>query len=143
MFRHSMPQQCSLVHIHICGCILFIDYFYIYIFIHVNLLSPSARGTTQHNPHMWTCAEQSVTVPECSNDLKGSGLCIIAFRHLLRSGRVLSAHPHMWLHCIYTRELALTKRTWYNTTQPTHVDMRRASQCQGVQTTSREVGFAL
>ena len=40
----------------------------------------------------------------------------------------LGTHPHMWLHCVYTRELALTKRTLYNTTQPTHVDMRRASQ---------------
>ena len=39
----------------------------------------------------------------------------------------LGTHPHMWLHCIYTRELALTKRTRYNTTQPTHMDMRRAS----------------
>ena len=26
---------------------------------------------------------------------------------------------HMWLHCIYTHELALTKRKRYNTTQPT------------------------
>ena len=25
----------------------------------------------------------------------------------------------MWLHCVYTRELALTKRTRYNTTKPT------------------------
>ena len=33
---------------HICGCIVFIN---------VNLLSPSARGTTQHNQHTWTCAE--------------------------------------------------------------------------------------
>ena len=38
MFQRSTPHQCSLVHIHICGCI---------VFIHVNLLSPSARGTTQ------------------------------------------------------------------------------------------------
>ena len=38
-----------------------------------------------------TCGHaQSVTGPECSNDLKGSGLCIIAFRHLLRSARVLN-----------------------------------------------------
>ena len=49
MFRRSTPHQCSLVHIHICGCI---------VFIHVNLLSPSTRGTTQHNQHMWTCAER-------------------------------------------------------------------------------------
>ena len=34
----------------------------------------------------------------------------------------LGTHPPVWLRCIYTRELALT-----NTTQPTHVDMRRAS----------------
>ena len=33
----------------ICGCI---------VFIHVYLLSPSARFTTQHNQHMWTCAER-------------------------------------------------------------------------------------
>ena len=26
--------------------------------IHVNLLSPSARGTRQHNQHMRTCAER-------------------------------------------------------------------------------------
>ena len=49
MFRRFMPHQCSLVHIRICDCILF---------IHVNLLSPSARGTAQHNQHMWTCAER-------------------------------------------------------------------------------------
>ena len=49
MFRRSTPHQCSLVHIHTCGCIAF---------IHVLLLSPSARGTTQHNQHMWTCAER-------------------------------------------------------------------------------------
>ena len=55
----------------------------------------------------------------------------------------LGTHPHMWLHCIYTRKLALTKRTRYNTTQPTHADMRRASLGQSAQTTSREVGFAL
>ena len=36
-------------------------------------------------------------------------------------------HLHMWLHCNYTRKLALTKRTRFNITQPTHVDMRRAS----------------
>ena len=48
MFRCSTPLQCSLVHIHICGCI---------VFIHMYLLSPSAHGTTQHNQHMWTCAE--------------------------------------------------------------------------------------
>ena len=41
----------------------------------------------------------------------------------------LGTHPHMWLHCIYTRELALTNHTRYNTTQPTHVDMRRAPEC--------------
>ena len=28
----------------------------------------------------------------------------------------LGTHPHMWLHCIYTCELALTKSTRYNTT---------------------------
>ena len=39
----------------------------------------------------------------------------------------LGTLPHMWLHCIDTRELALIKRTRHNTTQPTHVDMRRAS----------------
>ena len=39
----------------------------------------------------------------------------------------LGTHPRVWLHRTYTRELALTKRTWYNTTQPTHVDIRRAS----------------
>ena len=33
----------------------------------------------------------------------------------------LGTHPHVWLHCIYTRELALTKRTRYNTSQPAHV----------------------
>ena len=33
----------------------------------------------------------------------------------------LGTHSHMWPHCIYTRKLALTKRTRYNTTQPTHV----------------------
>ena len=37
------------------------------------------------------------------------------------------ASTYVWLHCIYTRELALTKRTRYSTTQPTHVDMRKAS----------------
>ena len=81
MFRCSTPRQCSLVHIHICGCI---------VFIHINLLSPSACSTTQHNTtntcgHAW-----SVIGPECSNNLKGSGLCIIAFRHLLHSARVLN-----------------------------------------------------
>ena len=108
----------------------------------------------QHNTTNTCGHAQSVIGPECSNDLKGSGLCIIAFRHLLRSARVLNntevkglivqsadmhvsafyassvqlgTHPHMWLHCIYTRELALTKRMRYNTTQPTHVDMCRAS----------------
>ena len=39
----------------------------------------------------------------------------------------LGTHSHMWLHCIYTRELALTKHT-------------RTVQHN---TTSREVGFAL
>ena len=39
----------------------------------------------------------------------------------------LGTHPHVWLHCICTRELAVTKRTRYNTTQPAHADMRRAS----------------
>ena len=40
------------------------------------------------------------------------------------SSVLLGTHPHMWLHRIYTRELALTKCTRYNTTQTTHVDMR-------------------
>ena len=42
-----MNEYIHFVNIHICGCIAF---------IHVNLLSLSARGTTQHNQHMWTCA---------------------------------------------------------------------------------------
>ena len=29
----------------------------------------------------------------------------------------LGTHPHVWLHYIYTRELALTKHMRYNTTQ--------------------------
>ena len=31
------------------------------------------------------------------------------------SSVLLGTHPHMWLHCIYTRELALTKPTRYTT----------------------------
>ena len=46
MFRRSTPHQCSLVHIYTCSCITLIN---------VNLLSPSARGTRQHNQHMRTC----------------------------------------------------------------------------------------
>ena len=49
MFRRSTPHQCSLVHIYTCSCITP---------IHVNLLSPSARGTRQHNQHMRTCVER-------------------------------------------------------------------------------------
>ena len=49
MFRRSTPHQCSLVHIYTCSCITL---------IHVNLLSPSARGTRQHNQHMQTCVER-------------------------------------------------------------------------------------
>ena len=45
----ATPHQCSLVHIHMCGWV---------VFVHVSLLSPSTRGTTQHNQHMWTCAER-------------------------------------------------------------------------------------
>ena len=41
----------------------------------------------------------------------------------------------------YTRELALTKRTRYNATQPTHVDMRRVSLGHSAQTTTRKVGI--
>ena len=55
----------------------------------------------------------------------------------------LGTHPHVWLHRIYTRELALTKRTRYNTTQPTHVDMRRASYARVLKRPQGEVGFAL
>ena len=46
---------------------------------------------------------------------------------LYASSVQLGTHPHMWLHCIYTHELALTKHTRYNTTQPTHVDMHKVS----------------
>ena len=44
----------------------------------------------QHNTTNTCGHAQSVIGPECSNNLKGSGLCIIAFRHLLRSARVLN-----------------------------------------------------
>ena len=37
----------------------------------------------QHNTTDTRGHAQSVIGPECSNDLKGSGLCIIAIRHLL------------------------------------------------------------
>ena len=36
-------------------------------------------------------------------------------------------HPHLWRRFTYTRELALTKRTRYNTAKPTYVNMRKAS----------------
>ena len=145
----STPHQCSLDTSTYVAALLF---------IHVNLLSASARGTThavQHNTTNTCGHAQSVIGPECSNDFKGSGLCIIAFRHLLRSAQQhrsegacpLEVHapslrcccPHVmpprsegaWcstphqcslvhIHlcgciAIYTRELALSKRTRYNT----------------------------
>ena len=123
--------------------------------MHVSAFYASSVQLGTH-PHMWvhciytrelaltkrtrynttnTCGHaQSVVGPECSNNLKGSGLCIIACRHLLRSARVLNNtevkghYSTICRHacfgvlrlisaaCIYTRELALTKRTRYNTT---------------------------
>ena len=132
MSQRSTPHQCSFVHVHTSGCI---------VFIHMNLLSASARGTTQHNRHMWTCAEHRrarvlkqpegkwalhqqldtySAVQDCSTTPKWRGIIVqSADIHVLAfyaSSVQLGTHPHMWLHCIYTHELALTKRTRYNTT---------------------------
>ena len=56
--------------------------------------------------------------------VQSAGMHVSAF---YASSVQLGTHQHMWLHCIYTRALALISRTRYNTTQPTHADMRRAS----------------
>ena len=52
----------------------------------------------QHNTTNTCGHAQSVIGPECSNDLKGSGLCIIAFRHLLRSARVLNNTEYIYIY---------------------------------------------
>ena len=111
MFRRSTPHQCSLVHIHICGRI---------VFIHVNLLSPSARGTTQHNQHMWTCAERHrarvLKRPQGKWALHYS-----FFRHLLRSARVLNnteVKGHYSTICRHAcfGVLRLISAAWYTST---------------------------
>ena len=69
-----------------------------------------------------TCGHaQSVIGPECSNDLKGSGLCIIAFRHQLRSARVLNntkVKGHYSTICRHAcfGVLRLISAAWYTST---------------------------
>ena len=79
MFRRSTPHQCSLVHIYTCSCITT---------IHVNLLSPSARGTRQHNQHMRTCVERHRA--RVLKRPQGKWALHYSYRHLLRSTRVLN-----------------------------------------------------
>ena len=71
--------------------------------MHVSAFYASSVQLGTH-PHMWlhciytrelaltkrTRYSNALKPSQCSNDLKGSGLCIIAFKHLLRSARVLN-----------------------------------------------------
>ena len=75
----------------------------------------------QHNTTNTCGHAQSVIGPECSNDLKGSGLCIIAFRHLLRSARVLNnteVKGHYSTICRHAcfGVLRLISAAWYTST---------------------------
>ena len=110
MFWRSTPHQCSLVHVHIYGCI---------VFIHVNLLSLSARGTTQHNQHIRTCAEGHRA--RVLKRPQGKRAFIIAFRHLLRSVRVLKntevkGHYSTICRHAYFGVLRLISAAWYTYT---------------------------
>ena len=68
-----------LVHIYTCSCITL---------IHVNLLSPSVRGTRQHNQHMRTCAERHRA--RVLKRPQGKWALHYSYRHLLRSTRLLN-----------------------------------------------------
>ena len=48
----------------------------------VNLLSTSACGTTQAQPTYVHLVQSVIGPTECSNNLKGSELCIIVFNNL-------------------------------------------------------------
>ena len=79
MFRRSTPHQCRLVHIYTCSCTTL---------IHVNLLSPSACGTRQHNQHMRTCVERHRA--RVLKRPQGKWALHYSYRHLLRSTRALN-----------------------------------------------------
>ena len=107
MFRHSTPHQCSLVHIYTCSCITL---------IHANLLSPSARGTRQHNQHMQTCVERHRA--RVLKRPQGKWALHYSDRHLLRSTRVLNNTEVKGHYCTICRHACfgvprLISAAWY------------------------------